>query len=247
MASDSDHLYRRIVDSAFDFAIFATDAEGRIETWNTGAQRMFQYEPEEAIGRTTGFLFTAEDRALAEDDREIAIAASEGRAPDDRWHVRKDGSRLWANGVLHALRNEQGVVERFVKVILDRTDARRMQEDLARSEEQFARLFLGNPAAVVVERQSDDRLVLANDAFFRLTGFWRAEVMGQRAEDLGLWANPSQRARSVERVTADGEAVSGRIDLKRKSGELQPCAAALRRTSIENSTCIIYTLVPLAE
>ena len=148
-------IYRVIVDSAIDFAIFAIDAEGKIETWNPGAERMFLYGAGEAIGQSAGFIFTAEDRALGEHDREVAIAASEGRAPDNRWHVRKDGSRFWANGVMHAIRNEDGVVVRFIKVIQDRTAERRLQENLAKSEEQFARLFLGNPAAVVVENTTN--------------------------------------------------------------------------------------------
>jgi PAS domain S-box-containing protein len=127
MASD-DQQFRRIIDHAQDYAIFTLSPEAVITTWSRGAERIFQYSAGEAVGQNASMIFTPEDQTLGEHERELAIAATEGRAEDERWHVRRDGSRLWASGILNGIRNEVGVIDGFLKIVRDKTNDKRLQE-----------------------------------------------------------------------------------------------------------------------
>ena len=89
-----------MVESVRDYAIFQLDRDGRIVTWNSGAQRLLGWEEREALGKSGRIVFTAEDIERGEAERELETARREGRAIDERWHVRKDGSRFFASGVL---------------------------------------------------------------------------------------------------------------------------------------------------
>ena len=242
MAAD-DQLFRRIIDEALDYAIFSTDPDAVITTWSKGAERIFRQPAEEAVGQNARVIFTPEDQVAGEDDREIAIAATEGRAEDDRWHLRADGSRFWASGVLTAIRGEGGVIDGFVKIVRDKTDERRMQEALRASEEQFARVFLGNPAAMAIERRDTEAFVLANDAFFRLTGHWRAETMGRSGTSLKLWADPKQRREALAKLDSPERADNLTIDVRAKSGDVRRCALAMATTQLNSHDCIVMTLV----
>ena len=244
MPNDHDD-FRRLVDGAVDFAIFSLSASGTIVMWNVGAERLFGYRAEEAIGQEPDFLFTPEDRAIGEPEREVRIAGTEGRAIDDRWHVRSDGSRFWANGIMTALRDDAGSVDGFVKVVRDKTDERRLQESLRMSEDQFARLFLANPAAVAVERRDTEAFVIANEAFFNLIGYWRADVMGQTGVSLRLWARPAQRAAALKYIAEQGACSSTRIELRKRDGEIVACAASLNAAQMNGQDFLVATFIAL--
>ena len=90
----NDELFELIVDSSTDFAIFTIDAAGTVTSWNVGAERVFGFSEDEMLGGCADLLFTPEDRASGAPARERAIARADGRALDERWHLRKDGSRF---------------------------------------------------------------------------------------------------------------------------------------------------------
>ena len=124
------------IDSARDYAIILVDPTGRVSSWNLGAERILGYTEAEAIGQPIEVFFTDEDRERGVADRELARAQSNGRASDDRWHIRKDGSRFWCSGVLMRVGDDPGAPDGFVKVMRDLTDRKMMEERLrARTEE----------------------------------------------------------------------------------------------------------------
>jgi PAS domain S-box-containing protein len=104
---ESEERFRLILESAKEYAIFSLDADGRITTWNTGAERILGYREGDVIGRSGDIFFTAEDRAAAEPAREMSLARSKGRAANERWHVRKDGSTFWGSGVMLPLADQK--------------------------------------------------------------------------------------------------------------------------------------------
>ncbi|TFY98768.1 ATP-binding protein [Ramlibacter rhizophilus] len=124
--------YRRMVDSAFDYAIVSCDDAGTILTWSEGARRLFGWTEAEMLGQPMQRLFTAEDVAARIFEQECEAARVHGRANDERWHVRKSGDRFWASGELMCLAAAPGLAPGYVKVVRDRTHQRR--EDMARRQ-----------------------------------------------------------------------------------------------------------------
>ncbi len=118
--SDGERL-RLIEECVTDYAIFTFDNEGRITSWNVGAQRILGYTTSEALGQSGAIIFTPEDRQQGAPGQEMGQARTEGRAEDERWHLRKDGCRFWASGILHALRDEAGTLRGYIKILRDRT------------------------------------------------------------------------------------------------------------------------------
>src|SRR4051794_6261663 len=107
MPSD-EALLRVWIDTVEDFAIFQVAPDGEVVSWNEGAARILGYGHEEILGRSFACIFTPEDRDAGVPEQEIAQARAERRGWDDRWLVRKDGSRFWASGLLTPLRGEDG-------------------------------------------------------------------------------------------------------------------------------------------
>jgi hypothetical protein len=130
-------LFRILVEQVRDFAIFMLDAEGRHITWNEGVKRLTGYDETEFLGLHASVLFTPEDRALGEVERELETAVNEGRSSDDRWLVRKNGSRFWAAGITTRLNDDGGRLVGFSKVFRDLTIEREAQERLRESEERL--------------------------------------------------------------------------------------------------------------
>src|SRR5215813_7552946 len=93
-----EELFRLMVESVSDYSIFAIDPEGRVLSWNKGAEQIFGYRKEEIVGGSFAILFVPEDRRHGAPERALENARSRGRVRDDRWRMRKDGSRLWVSG-----------------------------------------------------------------------------------------------------------------------------------------------------
>jgi PAS domain S-box-containing protein len=125
----AEDLYRKSIEDVKDYAIFMTDAEGRVISWNLGAERILGYGEAEIQGETASRFFTPEDRERGEDQKELATAAGVGRAEDERWHVRRDGTRFWASGVVTPVRDENGTLLGFTKVMRDMTERKRLEEE----------------------------------------------------------------------------------------------------------------------
>ena len=142
---------RVILTSATEYAIFTVDDAGRVTSWNSGAEKTFGYSGEEIIGQVADILFTSEDRAREEPEREMRTALEAGRSEDERWHVRKDGTQFFASGVMQPLRTEGAVG--FVKICRDMTD-KLAAEDVMKDRSTLQRL---------VTRQEDERKRIARD------------------------------------------------------------------------------------
>ena len=134
---ESQERLRLVVENAREYAIFSMNLDRRITSWNQGATTILHYLPEEAIGQTGDIIFTPEDRASHAPEQEVETAVSEGRATDERWHLRKDGSRLWGSGVMMAMHDAQGQAIGLVKIFRDHTEQLRAKEALEKSREEL--------------------------------------------------------------------------------------------------------------
>ncbi|MBV8867350.1 MAG: PAS domain S-box protein, partial [Acidobacteriaceae bacterium] len=128
-----EERFREFASNVRDYALLQLDAGGRIVSWNTGAERVLGYSEPEILGQSVAVLFTPEDVTAAEPEKEMEQAVTRGRSMDERWHVRKDGTRFWASGVLTSMSDEKGRLRGFAKVMRDETERRRSDEQLRAS------------------------------------------------------------------------------------------------------------------
>jgi len=132
-----EERFELLVDSVLDYAIFMLDTNGIVRSWNAGAHKIKGWNADDIIGRSFETFYTEDAIAAGWPKQELERAAAEGRFEDQGWRVRKDGSLLWANVVITALRGADGELLGFAKVTRDLTENRRQEEALRQSEEQF--------------------------------------------------------------------------------------------------------------
>jgi diguanylate cyclase (GGDEF)-like protein/PAS domain S-box-containing protein len=141
---DTVALLKEIYDSTYDYGIFTFDLGGKITTWNIGAERIMGFKADEMLGQNSAVIFTPEDRARQEPLQEMEIAKTTGRAEDYRWHLRQDGSRFWADGVLTAIHDAQGQHSGYLKIFRDMTDRKREEAQLHRLANSDILTGIGN-------------------------------------------------------------------------------------------------------
>jgi PAS domain S-box-containing protein len=132
---DKLHILQLFVEQAVDFAVFLLDSDGRVVTWNLGAERLLGYEAEEVVGGHFSRFFTLEDRADGIPQRELETAATTGRAADDRWTVQKAGGRVWVSGVTTAVRHPELIG--FVKVMRDSTITKLAEDEIRKLNQEL--------------------------------------------------------------------------------------------------------------
>ena len=159
-----------ILDNALDYAILTADMNGLIVSWSPGAEKLFGWKPEEAIGQPLDILFTEEDRMNKLPETRQQMASLHRIDAVERFHQRKDGSTFWASGDLQALYSDDGEQQGFLKIVRDRTDEQRHSESLRLSEE---RLRLAQQAAGIgaFEIDRDRSMIEATPQFLKLLGF----------------------------------------------------------------------------
>jgi two-component system CheB/CheR fusion protein len=191
---ESEELYRLIVQGVNEYAIFAFDPQGHINLWNAGAERVLGYAKEDVLGRSATIIFTPEDRSAMEWENQLDRARASVEVWDERWHVRKDGSRFWASGILSAVHHRDGRLYGFVKILRDNTDRKQAEESL---------------------RLAKDAAESANSAKDRFLANVSHELRTPLAATL-LWANMLGETGSA----SSGELREG-LDVIRRSTEAQ--------------------------
>jgi diguanylate cyclase (GGDEF)-like protein/PAS domain S-box-containing protein len=186
---DSEERFRLMVDGVPDYAIFMLDAEGRVASWNTGAQRIHGYSEHEIVGAHVSVFWPPEDVAAGKVAAELSTAKRDGRYEEDGWRVRKDGTRFWASLVITALRNADGSLRGYAKVTRDVTERKLAEEKLLHDAMHDTLTGLPNRAlfldrltqALARTRRSDrhhcavlfldvDRFKLVNDSYSHVVG-----------------------------------------------------------------------------
>jgi PAS domain S-box-containing protein len=158
----AEERFRLLVESVSDYAIFILDPKGHVATWNIGAERIKGYRAEEIIGRHFSTFYPEAEVKAGKCEYELEMAARDGRFEDEGWRVRKDGSQLWANVVISAVRDGNGTLVGFSKVTRDLTERRRAEEERAarlaaeqasKTKDEFLAMLgheLRNPLAPIV-------------------------------------------------------------------------------------------------
>src|ERR1035437_2327312 len=133
----SAEFFSQVIDSLPDYSIFSVDKALKINSWSSGSTQLFQYGVEEAMGKDFEIIFTEEDKKNGLSKLEIAKALKEGKAADNRWHIRKDGSKFYAYGQVYPLTGEDGEMKGYVKILRDLTE-RQNAEKYAKEVEELS-------------------------------------------------------------------------------------------------------------
>ena len=237
----SEEQLRLFVDGIKDYAMFMLDPEGRILTWNQGAERIKGYKLEEIRGRHFSIFYSPEDIERQEPQRELKIAALEGRFEADGWRLRKDGSRFWANVVLTALRDPSGQLRGFGKVTRDLTE-RKWAADAT-----FEKLFRASPHPTSIATFQDGRFVEVNEAFCRLTGYSAQELIGRTSIKMQLWTRPQERIRLVSTLKSGKPMVAEEGGMRTKSGAERTVLLSASGIEIGGESCIFATFQDITE
>ena len=190
---------RQIIDSATDFAIVATDLDGRVTRWNEGARRILGWTEEEMLGQPVDCFFTPEDVAAGRVATEMHAALETGHGTDERWHQRKGGERFWAIGELTVLRDDSGAEVGFVKVLRDRTERRQSEQALREAAANLKRAQqVGGVGLFWIG--IDDNIVYPTEEFCRIFGLpvadaYPAEIVESIviSADRNTGSNPAMR------------------------------------------------------
>ncbi len=200
---ESEERYRHIVEGAEDFAIVTLDKHGKIVSWNSGCERLLGYAEAEAIGRPGAMFFTPEDQEAGMPDHEMNRAQSDGRAVNERWHVRKDDSRFWGSGLMMRLDQDGGG---YLKMFRDRTAEHEAEAALValnvdlerqvivRSQER-GRMWEQSPDLFAVINLSDGGFEEVNPAWTATLGWTANEIVGRTFAD---FVHPEDIGQSVE-------------------------------------------------
>ena len=192
---ESDDRFRVLVESIRDYAIFMLDPLGRVETWNAGAEIVLGYKRDEIVSRHVEVFSTPDDRARGLTSDLLARARQDGRVEHEGWHLRKDGTRFWANAVMTALTNDDGQLIGYATVTRDLTEQRRLDEERAkraRADERFRALVDSVKDYAIFMLGPTGHIETWNRGAELIKGYHASEIIGKR---LDVFYPPEDRER----------------------------------------------------
>ena len=201
---DSEERHRQILDSAIDYAIIATNLDGRITRWNRGAEQILGWTEQEMLGHAVERIVPPEARAAGGMSTELERALATGRGTGEGWRVRKSGERFWAHGEMTPLRDDQGRATGFVKVLRDRTEEHRVAGALRASEDRLRRAQEAGGIGIFAVNIAE-RVVEPSPEFCRIFGL----------EPCGLISTSE-----LEALIVPEDAANASDDARRRSGEM---------------------------
>jgi PAS domain S-box-containing protein len=204
-----DRTYRLLVEAVVDYAIFLLDPEGRVSSWNAGAERIKGYTAEDVIGRPFSLFFTEEDRRLGLPERAVDAARRDGRFETEGWRVRKDGTRFWALAVLDAVRDDDGQLVGFAKITRDITPRHEAEQALRQSERRFRLLVQGVSDYAIFMLDQDGTVAEWNTGARRIKGYEAEEIIGQH---FSRFYTAADRAAGVPEAALEQARTTGRFE-----------------------------------
>jgi len=177
--ADKDPSRNRIPSWVQDYALFLLDVDGQVAAWYAGAERIYGYKSDEAVGRHVSVLYPGEDKLRGKMKEDLERAAGEGHFGNESWHMRKDRARFWANVITMALKDEHGNLQGFARIVRDFSERRERDEKLRRSRELKRSVSAESTIAGVVFGAFDS-IPEANDTFLELVGYSREDLLAGR-------------------------------------------------------------------
>jgi PAS domain S-box-containing protein len=206
---DPAQQFRLLIESLSDYAVFTMDLSGVITTWNSGVRQVLGYEADEFVGLPFSAIFTPEDVALGRPSQELERALTTGRSDDRRTHLRKDGSRFPADGVVTLIRDAHGAAHAFSKVMHDVTVQQRASEALRQSEEKYRLLVESVRDYAIFLLDVSGRVASWTPAAERLLGYTGDEIIG---EHFRRFFGADDQRRGLPEQELSGALAMGRVE-----------------------------------
>lgn len=212
----NEKIFELLLRGVKDYALIVLDPEAHILIWNQGAERLFGYD-DAVIGRNSEFLFLPEDRAAGVPAEELSQAREQGRASDNRWHLRQDGSRFYCEGMISPLFDDEGQLRGYAKVLEDRTTLKTAEDALRESEARFHLLMENVQDYAIFMTDPQGRVLEWNVGAERILGYRETEIIGHSAS---IIYTPEDRqanipARELEHAVIHGQSVDERWHLRK--------------------------------
>ena len=174
-----EEQFRLFVEAVPDYAIFMMDPEGRVTTWNTGAERIRGYKASEILGQHISCFYPADQALSGAPQKFLERAKKDGHAEDEGWRVRKDGTTFWANVIVVALRDEAGKLVGFGNVTRDLTERQRAEAALRRSEDRFRLMAEAVQDYAIFMLDPEGHVSTWNTGASRIKGYKPDEIIGR--------------------------------------------------------------------
>ncbi len=274
MTSSDPELLALLIAETTDYAIITLDRDGCVASWNSGAERFKGYRADEIIGRHFSVFYPAEEIAAGTPDRELEIAAADGRLEDEGWRIRKDGTRFWANVVITALHDSDGRLRGFGKVTRDLTDRRarelelqaseaaaaieleradlnaRLRAQADKDEHRLRQLLEGAPDATIIAG-SDGIIQTVNDQTLRVFGYTREELTGASIDQLVPEARRAGHARHragyASQPSTRAMGVERDLTARHKDGSEIPVSITLSPVHTDDGLLVIAAVRDISE
>ncbi len=255
-------LSQRIIFDNAAYGIISTTPDGLVTSFNPAAERLIGYMADEVVGRQIPVIWHDPEevaqraRQLSEElgkeidpGFEVFVARpSRGLADENEWtFIRKDGTRVPVLLSVTTLRDDNGGLTGFVGLVNDLTERKRAEQERRESEEKFSAIYQATPDMVSVTRTTDGTILEVNEAFTRHLGFTRDEAMGKTTLELGIWAEPADRAAFIAALEATGQVNEFETILRRMDGSLVTCIFSARLMDFGGEKCVLSIIRDITE
>lgn len=201
---ERDARFTSLVKNIKDHAIFTLDLEGNITSWNVEAERILGYTETEALDQHFSMIFTPEDRQQGQPDNELRTARQQGRAEDERWHVRKGGELFWALGIITPTHDASGRHTGFSKILRDITERKQSEAKVADSELRYRRLFEASRDGILILDAGTGKITDTNPFMSELLGYTHSELLGKELWQIGLFQDKAASQAAFRRLQEEG-------------------------------------------
>jgi len=245
--TDSYHL---MVEEIEDYAILLLDTQGNVMNWNKGAERIKGYKADDIIGKNFHLFYTQEDREKKLPEKLIEQAALNGKASNEGWRMKKDGTRFWGSILITAVHDEKNKVIGFSKVTRDLTErksAEEMQRRIMESEEKFQKAFQASRVAITITKLSDSTYFDVNDAFVQMTGHSKEALIGHTSTELGIIVNLEKREEALQHIREHGSTKHFEATIRNKLGKILEILCSIDTILLDGEKYAINVIYDITE